>query len=159
MDFDAIKENISVILLIAGLIIAQFFMGRRRKSETTNQAIVESLLHEIRFNEALLEGYHQRQKPRKFEVTAWKRNNKLDFLGQSLQGSLSEAYMIIEDFNQQIGAAKKYKSAGYMASVDVDKLKKPLAKSEQGLKEWLLADTAANPPKRPGMFDVWLGRS
>ncbi|MFC2051479.1 hypothetical protein ACFLT4_01950 [Chloroflexota bacterium] len=160
MGFDAISENLPIVLLIAGLVILQFFVGRRRKPESTRQEIIQNLLLEVRLNQAMLETYHQRQKPRKFEVTGWKRSrDKLDFLGQSLQRSLSDAYMIIEDFNQQIGEAKKHKSAGYMASVNTEKLKEPLAKCKQGLEEWLLASTAKNPPRQPGILDEWLGKS
>ena len=159
MNFDAISENIPIIVLIVGLIALQFIVGRRRKPESTRQQIIQDLLLEVRLNQAMLESYHQRLKPKKFEVNDWKRSkDKLDFLGQSLQRSLSDAYMIIEDFNHQIDEAKKYKSASYMASVNTDKLKEPLAKCRQGLQEWLLASTAANPPKRPGILDEWLGR-
>ena len=74
--------------------------------------------------------------------------------------ALSDASAIVEDFNQQIGAARKYKSASYMASVNMDKLKEPLAKSKQGLEEWLLArvGTKEPSPKYPGVFDDWTGR-
>ena len=158
MDFGDIGENIPIILLIVGLIALQFIVGRRRKPESTRQQTIRDLLLEVRLNQAMLESYYQRQKPKKFEMNDWKRSKgKLDFLGQSLQRSLSDAYMIIEDFNQQIDEAKRYKSASYMASVNPDKLKEPLAKCRQGLQEWLLASTAANPPKRPGILDEWLG--
>ncbi len=159
MNFDAISENIPIIVIIIGLIVLQFIFGRRRKPESTRQQIIQDLLLEVRLNQAMLESYHQRQKPKKFEVNDWKRSkDKLDFLGQSLQRSLSDAYMIIEDFNKQIDEAKKYNSASYMASVNTDKLKEPLTKCRQGLQEWLRASTAANPPKRPGILDEWLGR-
>ncbi|MFC1939422.1 hypothetical protein ACFLXO_01895 [Chloroflexota bacterium] len=159
MDFDAISEKIPIIALIATLIIVQFLFGRRRKPAATHQQIIQNLLMEVRLNQAMLESYNQLQKPKKFEVNDWKRSrDKIDFLGQGLQRSLSDAYMIIEDFNQQIDEAKRYKSVGYMASVNPDKLKEPLAKCRQGLEEWLLASTAANPPKRPGIFDELLGR-
>ncbi|MFC2041665.1 hypothetical protein ACFLTY_05045 [Chloroflexota bacterium] len=159
MDFDAISGNFPIIGLIAALIILQFLFGRRRKPAATHQQIIQNLLMEVRLNQAMLESYHQLQKPKKFEVNDWKRSrDKIDFLGQGLQRSLSDAYMIIEDFNQQIDEAKRYKSVGYMASVNPDKLKEPLAKCRQGLEEWLLASTAANPPKRPGIFDELLGR-
>ena len=159
MDFDAISENLPIILLIAGLVVLQFIAGRRRKPESSRQQIIQNLLLEVRLNQAMLESYHQRQKPKKFQTNDWTRNkDKIDFLGQSLQRNLSDAYMIIEDFIHQIDEAKKYRSANYMASVNPDKLKEPLAKCRQGLQEWLLASTAANPPKRPNILDEWLGR-
>ena len=59
-----------------------------------------------------------------------------------------------EDVNERIAAAKKYKSDSYMAGIDVEKMKKPLADSEQELQRWL-EENMHNPefmPKRPGLF-------
>jgi len=42
-----------------------------------------------------------------------------------------------EDFNRQIDAAKKHKSASYLANINVDNLRKPLVRGKQGLEEWL----------------------
>ena len=160
MDLDTIWENIPLIVAIIGLILLQIFLRRRRKPETTHQEIVQSLLSEVRLNQALVEIFNLRQKPKKFELASWWRNkNKLDFLEQSLQGNLSGAFGMAEDFNQQIEAAKKYKSASYMVGVDVGRLKGPLDKSRQGLEEWLLAKTGEKgpPPKYPGILDDFLG--
>ena len=160
MDFGAIGENIPIIVAIIGFILLQFFLSRRRKPETTHQEIAQSLLTEVKLNQALVESYHLRQKPKKFETVSWRMNkNKLDFLSQSLQGVLSDTFMVAEDFNQQIEAAKKHKSASYMVNVNVDKLEEPLAKSKQGLEEWLQDNvgTKEPPPKYPGMIDTLFG--
>jgi len=147
MDFDAIGENILPIVIILGLIILQFYLGRRRRGEKTQRGVVQSLLLEVRLNQALLGTADQREKPKAFEVTSWKiHKNRIDFLSQSLQGALNDAYMIIEDFNQQIKVTKKYKSAGYLVGVDVDKLKEPLNKSREGLEQWLLSATGSKEP-------------
>ena len=133
---------------------------RRRKKETTPGEIVQSLLSEVKLNQALAESYHLRQKPRKFEAVSWRRNKgKLDFLSQSLQTILSDTFMLAEDFNQQIEAAKKYKLASYIVNIDVSKIKEPLAKSRQGFEEWLLVNrgTKEPPPKYPGLFDSFFG--
>ncbi len=161
MDFGNIGENIPFVLMIVGLILLQFFLRRRRSSETNPQEIAQSLLSEVKLNLRLAEVFTFHWQAKKFLTTNWQINkNKLDFLDQSLQGTLSDAFTIAEDFNQQIAAAKKYKSASYMASVDVGKLKGTLTKSEQGLEQWLQAKGGATEPpvKVPGVFDDWLGR-
>jgi len=161
MDFGDIGGNYPIIVIIIGLILLQFFFMRRRKPETTHRAIVQSLLSEVRLDQALVEASYLQQKPKKFVVTSWHMNkSKLDFLQQSLQGNLSEAFGMAEDFNRQIEAAKKYKSASYMASVNMDKLKEPLAKSRQGLEEWLQSKTGTKEPplEYPGIFDTLFGR-
>lgn len=148
-----------LIIAVVGFILLQFFL-RRRKPETLYREIAQSLLIEVRLNQALAETFHLRQKPRKFEVTSWQRNKtKLDFLAQSLQVALSDVFMMVEDCNRQIESAKKYKSASYTASVNVDKLKVLLDKSKEGLEEWLLANVGGKepPPKYPGLFDSLFG--
>ena len=160
MDFGDISENIPIIVMIAGLILLQFFLRRRRKPEITHQEIAQNLLSEVRLNQALAETFNLRQKPKKFEAVSWQRNkNKRDFLAQSLQVALSDALTSIEDFNRQIEAAKKHKSASYMVNVDVGKIKEPLSKSKQGLEEWLLENvgTKESPPKYPGIFGGFFG--
>jgi len=159
MDF---SDPTSVIIFIAvlGLVLLQFFL-RRRKPETLHGEIAQNLLMEVKLNQALAETYNLRQKPRRFEVTNWRRyKTKLDFFTQTLQGALSETFTMIEDFNQQIETAKKYKSATYTASVDVGKLTEPLAKSKEGLEEWLVANVGQKEPptKYPGIFDSLFGR-
>ena len=108
----------------------------------------------------MAETFHQRQKPRNFEVVSWQRNkNKLDFLPQPVQTSLSNAFNMAEDYNQQIDSIKKFKSAGSMVSIDAQKLMGPLAKSQEGLEEWLQLKTGSKEPpaKYPSMFDDFLG--
>ena len=68
--------------------------------------------------------------------------------------TLSRTFEMAEEVNERIEAAKKFKSDSYMAGIDVDKLKEPLAKSKQQLREWLEANMQ-NPefmPKRRGLF-------
>ncbi len=159
MDFGAIGENVPIIVAIIGLILLQVFF-RRRKPATTHLEIAQSLLTEVKLNQALAENYYLRQKPKKFETVSWRMNkNKLDFLGHELQVVLSDVFMVAEDFNQQIDAAKKYKSASYMVNVNVDKIKGPLDKSKQGLEQWLLENvgTKEPPPKYPSIIDSLFG--
>ena len=140
MDFGDISENLPIIISIIVLIILQFFLRRRRAPAATNLGIVQGLLSEVRLNIRLTEIFTYDKPGRKFMTTSWQMyKNKLDFLEQTLQGALSDAFTMSEDYNQQIAAAKKYKSTSYLASIDVDKLKDKLTKSREGLEEWLQA--------------------
>jgi len=159
MDFGAILNNLPIILAVLVLLLLQFFFWRP-KPERTQQEIAHSLLSEVKLNQGVAAIFNLRDKPKKFEVTSWLRNkNRLDFLGESLQSTLFEAYAMVEDFNRQIDVAKKQRSTSYMASFNVDKLKGPLAKSKEGLEEWFLINTGRKEPplKYPGIFDTLFG--
>ncbi len=161
MDFGNISENLPIIVLVIGFILLQFFLRQRRKPEIAQQEIVQNLLSEVRLDRALVEIFSLRQKPKRFETVRWQMSKtKLDFLDQALQVALTGAFTMAEDFNRQIDAAQKYKSASYLVGIDVAKLKEPLTKSQQGLEEWLMAKTGTKEPfsKYPGIFDGWFGR-
>jgi len=160
MDFGDISGNFPIIVMIVVFVLLQYFLKRRRKPEITHQEIARSLLSEVRLNQALAENFHLREKPKKFEAVSWQMNKtKLDFLDESLQVALSNAFMMVEDSNRQIDAAKKYKSASYMVGIDVGKMREPLTKSQQGLEEWLQSATGTKDPtpKYPGVFDTLFG--
>lgn len=159
MDFGAISQNLPIIIAVLVLLLLQFFFWRP-KPEKTRQDIAHSLLTEVKLNQAVAGIFGLREKPKKFEVTSWQRNkNRLDFLNESLQVALSDAFGMIEDFNRQIQMAKKHRSSSYMANLSVDKLKEPLSKSKQGLEEWFLINTGKKEPslKYPGLFDTLFG--
>ncbi len=159
MGFGAIGDNLPIILAVLVLLLLQFFFWRP-KPEKTQQEIAHSLLTEVKLNQALAGIFGLREKPKKFEMTSWQRNkSRLAFLNESLQGALSDAFGMVEDFNRQIETAKKHRSAGYMTNLNIDKLEEQLAKSKQGLEEWFLINTGKKEPplKYPGIFDTLFG--
>ena len=161
MDYGDISENSPLIVWVIGPLIFQFFRRRRRPKETTHAQIVQNLLAEVKLNRRLAEVYTFDWRAKKFITAAWQRNrNKLDFLEQSAQTVLSDSFMMADDFNQQISAAKKYKSASYMASVNVGRLKSSLTKCEEELEHWLESKTGSSEPevKMPGIFGDFTGR-
>ena len=152
MDFGDIGERLPLIVGIIIFILLQFFLKRKQPAERTRLAVVHSLLLEIKQNQQLAEAFRFQWRTRKFVLASWQRNKaKLDFLDSSLQVTLADAFTMVADFNQQIEAAKKYKSTSYMASINVIKLKELLAKNEQGLEQWLASEAATpgTPPKYP----------
>lgn len=159
MDFSNITNNLPLFALIIGLLLLQYFFWKPRP-DAARREIVQSLLTEVKLNLALVGVFNIKQKPRMFEVTAWQRNKgKLDFLHESLQVNISDACNLIEDFNQKIEAAKKAKESNYMVDIKVNKLKEPLSRSEEGLKQWLQTNTGTKEarPKYPGILDDIFG--
>lgn len=155
MDLGSIPFILTVVLL---LVVFYFFRGRgggvRNRPE-----LIQSLLSEVKLDQALLETFNLRQKPKKFETTSWQiYENRIDFLEEWLQDALAKAFGMIEDFNQQIQIAKKEKSVSYM-NIDVAKLRGPLAKSKKGLEDWLEETTGHRelPIRYPSPFGWFFG--
>ena len=146
--------NVILIILIGVVIVVNIFI-RKRRAEKTPLGGVAGILSEVNNNLKLTEAFSFHRGARKFQTGSWKRNkDKIDFLPVELLNTLSKAFEMSEDVNERIDAARKYGSDSYMAAIDVDKLKEPLAKSKQGLQEWL-QENMQNPeyaPKRRGLF-------
>lgn len=141
MDFGDIGERLPLIVVIVLFILMQFFLKRKRPVERTPLAVVHSLLLELKQNQQLAEVFRFQWQIKKFALASWQRNKaKVGFLGSSLQVTLADTFTMVEDFNQQIAAAKKYRSTSYMSSINVIKLKELLVKSEQGLEQWLASE-------------------
>lgn len=160
MDPEAFGEGILPIAVIVILIIVQIFLMRRRKGGRSQEGMIQSLIMEVRLNQALVDSYDQREKPKAFTTTSYTLyKNRLDFLRSEIQNSLADAYMLIEDFNQQIKAMKNYKSSGYLITFDIHRLDEPLRKSREGLEQWLMVATGSKEPSTeyPGMFDSLFG--
>lgn len=152
MDFD--WEDIGGILtylvpVLIFILINVFF--RKHQEQKRRQQVVRSLLSEIDYNRELMETFLFKWQAKKFKTGTWKSNkDKVDYIDQSLHNTLAGAYEIAEEFNSEIETAKKHKSSSYLAGIQVDRLKEPLAKSKQGLKEWLELNKRAKEMVKPG---------
>ena len=80
-------------------------------------------------------------------------------LREGLRDTLSNLFAMLEDFNEQIKAAKKAKML-HELSIDIGKLKKPLDESRKGLEDWLEEHTGHRelPPKYPRFTDFMFGQ-
>jgi hypothetical protein len=159
MDWGNLGGNIILIIAILAIVVL-FSLIRRRSPERGRPQVVRDLLSEVRINEALVETFHQRPKPRRFETSIWQLNRKkLDFFEESLQADLNSAFTLAEDFNGQLKAAKKAKSADFKLNFDPEKMKESLARSKKGLEDWLLAHFGGKepPPKYPSIMDSLFG--
>ena len=154
MDLGQTGINVVLAILIVLLIVANVFF-RKRRSEKTPLGMVVGLLTDVHKSEKLIETFSFHWRSEKLRTGSWRRNKaKIDFLPIELQNTLSKAFEMSEDFNERIDAARKYGSDSYLAGIDVDKLKEPLAKGNQQLQEWL-EENMQNPeyaPKRRGLF-------
>ena len=141
-------ESWYILIPIIILIVLSFVMKRRRPAERTDPEIAGTLFLDVNENLKLAESFSFQRRPKKFRTGSWQRNSeKVDFLPRTLQDALSTAFTLAEDFNQQIDAAKKYKSTIYLSGVDVRKLEGPLTKSKEGLEEWLKANIQQTGPE------------
>jgi len=139
MDFewDEIgRVLVTLVPVVIFLVINLLF--RKQQAQKRRLTTVRSLVSEIDYNQKLVEAFSFRGQLKKFKTGTWQRSKgKLDYLVSDLQNALADAYGIAEGFNREIDAAKKHKSAGYLANIQADRLSKPLARCQQGLEEWL----------------------
>ena len=139
MDFDwgEIGKIFSYLVPVIILIVVNVFF-RKQQEQKKRLTVVRSLLSEINDNQKLVEAFSLGWQAKKFKTGNWKRNkDKMDYVAPDLRTTLAGAYEIAEEFNREIESAKKYKSTSYLASIQVDRLSEPLARSKQGLEEWL----------------------
>jgi len=139
MDFDW-SEIAKVLSYLIPIIIFILFnvVFKKQREKQRQLGVVKSLLSETEYNSNLVDSFSMRSQMKNFKTATWKRNrDKMDYIDQSLYSTLADAYEIADGFNREIDAAKKHDSASYIAGINVSRLTKPLAKSKQGLKEWL----------------------
>ena len=152
MDFDweDIGSLFTYFLPVLAFVIINIFF-RKQQQQKRRQQVVRSLLSEIDYNQKLMEAFLFKWQAKKFKTGTWKSNRgKMDYIDQSLHNTLAGAYEIAEQFNSEIDTAKKHKSSSYLAGIQVDRLKEPLARSKQGLKEWLELDKRQKEMIKPG---------
>ena len=152
MDFDwgDIGQVLTYLVPVIAFIVINIFFRKQQEQKRQQQA-VRGLLSEIDYNQKLMEAFLFKWQAKKFKTGTWKRNrDKMDYIDQSLRNTLAGAYEIAEEFNNEIDAAKKHKSPGYLAGIQLDRLKEPLARSKQVLEEWLELNKRAKEMPKPG---------
>jgi hypothetical protein len=116
---------------------------------------VVGILSNVKHNERLCENFSFHRGIGKMKASAWQKNkNRVDFLPQELRTRLSQLFEMVGEVNELIDAAIRHKSDSYMAAIDIDKLKPPLATCREQLQEWVYANMH-NPdylPKRRSLF-------
>ncbi|MFC1968498.1 hypothetical protein ACFLVX_03820 [Chloroflexota bacterium] len=138
MDFD--WGDIGKISYLVPVIVFLLFnvLFKKQQEQKRRVAAVKSLLSEIEHNKKLIESLYLGWQTKKFKTATWKRNkDKMDYIDKGLYLTLADVYEIADGFNQEIDKAMRYKSTSYLASIKIDRLTEPLAKSNLGLLEWL----------------------
>ena len=139
MDFDWGEIGKVFSYLIPVIMFLLFnVLFRKQREQQRRISVVKGLLSETDYNIKLAESFSLRSQMKNFKTTTQKRNKgKIDYIDQSLYSTLTNAYEIADEFNRDIDAAKKHKSASYIVGIDTSRLIEPLDKSKQGLEEWL----------------------
>jgi len=147
--------NIILVIIVLLFLVFNIYV-RSKKTGKTPLGRVVNIFAELNHNEKLVENFSFQAGAKRFRTGAWKGNsNKVDFLPYELRVLISQVFEMCEEVNGRIDAARKFKSTSYMAGIDVDKLKAPLAKSKQQLQEWLqenMQNPEYMPKKRRGLF-------
>jgi len=154
MNGEGMLGNIILVVVILLFMLGSIFL-RRRSVEKTELGKIITLLSEINQNLKIIDTFSFHLGVKKFKTDSWQRNKtKLDFLDERLHTTLANAFGMAEEFNQRIDEAKKYKSSSYLASIEVDKLKDTMTKSQQELGEWFQEnkDKKELLPKKRGLF-------
>jgi hypothetical protein len=154
MESGALWVVLSLIVVVA---LFSFLRGRggvRRRPE-----IIQLILNDVKMDQALVEAFYLREKPRKFERNNWALyKNNVGFLGESLNETLRLTFGMVEDLNQEIKLAKKNKASHQ--SINVTKLNEPLKASRKGLEDWMMENlgTTEPPLKYPSFFGTLFGQ-
>lgn len=150
IDWSEIGKVLSYLVPVV-ILFAVNVLFRKQQEQKRRLTVVRSLLAEIELNQKHMEAFAFRWQTKRFKTGNWKRNkNKIDYIDQSLHATLTGAYEIAEEFNREMDVAKKHKSVSYLAGIQVDRLREPLAKSKQGLEEWLQLNKGRKEPVKEG---------
>jgi hypothetical protein len=141
------------------MLLILFTLIRRKGGAAKYPEVVQSILFDIKINQALAANFLIIEKPRRFENANWMMNkDKISFLGETVKDMLKEVFILVEDYNKQIKAAKKAKSDSYK-SIDMTRFKELLEKCRQELEDWMVQKTGAKelPPKYPTLMGTFFG--
>ena len=140
-----------VLFLMLGLSIGLQIVRMRRAP----LGRVVGILSNVKHNERLCESFGFHRSIGRMKVSAWRKNkDRVEFLPQELRTRLSQLFEMVGEVNEMIDAAIRHKSDSYMAAIDLDKLKTPLATCKEQLQEWVY-ENMHNPdylPKRRSLF-------
>ncbi len=141
MDFDWGYIGWLVGLFMPIIFFLVFYVLFRKRTEQVRRVrVLMILVSEIEHNQKLMESFTVRSRIKKYITGNWDRNQdeiKYIMEDKGLYSTLVYAYEIIKEFNREIDKAKKNKSTSYLVGIKVERLREPLERSKQGLKEWL----------------------
>ncbi len=154
MDFGALAVVLTIIV-----VVMMFSFLRGRGGVRHRPEVVQFVLFDVKLNQALVDTFYEREKPRRFERTNWEINkSKISFLSDELRETLRMTFGMVEELNQDLKVIKKDKSRGHK-ELNVTKLKEPLAKCREGLEGWLMdaIGTTEVAPRYPTLMGTLFG--
>ena len=154
MDFGALALVVTIVIVVMAFSFLRGRGGVRHRPE-----VVQFVLFDVKLNQALVDTFHQREKPRRFERTNWEINkSKISFLSDELRETLRMTFGMVEELNQDLKAIKKEKSRSHK-ELNVTKLKEPLVKCREGLEAWLMdaIGTTEVAPRYPTLMGTLFG--
>jgi hypothetical protein len=144
----------SYIIFIALILILIFILFRTRKRSTPRLQSAIGMISDVNENLKILETRRMNPElPKKFKTGAWKAyQDRLDYFEAETLKALTESYKLINEMNEQIEVARKTQSLSTLKDLPLDKLKEPLAKSKEGMVNWLRANIQAESQSRRNLF-------
>jgi hypothetical protein len=127
-----------VLIVTIGIVVLLFSLFRGGGGVRRRPEVVQFLLFDVKINQALVETFHQRDKPKRFEKTNWEINKgKIGFLGEEIGETLRTTFDMVEEFNREIKQIRKNNALSHQ-DMNVSVLIEPLKKSREGLEGWLM---------------------
>lgn len=148
-----------ILLIVLGVIVLLFTLIRPRSNPQKYPEVIQYILYDVRMNQALVETFLKRDKPKTFERNNWEINkSKISFLTETQKELLKETFGLIDEFNVIIKAAKKSKSDSYKI-LDLARLKVLLDSCQKELEDWMVKTTGQKEiaPKYPSMWSTFFG--
>jgi hypothetical protein len=135
----------STIVLFIVIALCSFLFWRLIHKSQTNTAELEKvigLLQNIDFDLKNIETRTADYRSKKqFRVQAWTSyREKLDFISPDIVAKLREGFYAAEECNTKIASALKSKDLVPLQTLEMEKIREPLALARSELIEWLKVD-------------------
>ena len=147
----------TVLLVVVLVLLMAFSMGLqflRTRRAPLGRAV--SILTDLNHNAKQCESTTYNRRIGRLKTGSWDRNrDRVPFLPEELRQELVTVFEQIDQVNERIDAAIRFKSDSYMESISLDKLKTPLNTCRDQLKEWVTANMSNPdylPKKRRSLF-------
>jgi hypothetical protein len=155
--------NFGTWLLIISLaaIVVLFMLLRPRAGSRKYPEIIQFILYDIKMNQALVETFPKRDKPKTFESNNWEVNKtKIGFLTETQKDLLKETFALADELNIVIKAAKRDRSdLSSYKNLDLTKFKELLDRCQKELEDWMVTTTGQKemPLKYPSILSILFG--
>lgn len=150
-----------ILIIVLGIVIVLFTLFRPRGGPHKYPEVIQFILYDIKMNQALVETFQKRDKPKTFEHNNWEMNkNKIHFLTEAQKELLKETFALVDELNVEIQAAKKDRTGLHSyKNLDLTKFKELLDKCQKELEDWMITNTGQKelPMKYPSIWSSLFG--